>query len=133
MFPDGTDIVRLSPHETNEWHPSVNNAGMIVYTRWDYVDRGHSQAHHAWTTTPDGRDPREVNGNTRMRWGSGPLMEMNVRAIPGTEKYVATAAPHHGWACGALILIDPTVVDDGEMSCIRRITPEQPFAETEAG
>ena len=98
MFADGSDIVQLSPHETNEWHPSVNHAGMIVYTRWDYVDRGHSQAHHAWTTTPDGRDPREVNGNTRLRWGSGPLMEMNVRSIPGSQKYVATAAPHHGWA-----------------------------------
>ena len=133
MFADGSDIVQLSPHETNEWHPSVNHAGMIVYTRWDYVDRGHSQAHHAWTTTPDGRDPREVNGNTRLRWGSGPLMEMNVRSIPGSQKYVATAAPHHGWACGSFVLIDPTVPDDGEMSCIRRLTPEQPFAESEAG
>ncbi|MBP5321395.1 MAG: PD40 domain-containing protein, partial [Kiritimatiellae bacterium] len=49
MFDDGSDIVRLSHHETNEWHPSVNNDGMIAYTRWDYVDRGAGQAHHAWT------------------------------------------------------------------------------------
>ncbi|MBC8373489.1 MAG: NPCBM/NEW2 domain-containing protein, partial [Planctomycetes bacterium] len=51
MNGDGTDIVRLSHHETNEWQPSVDNNGMIVYTRWDYVDRGFNQAHHPWLTT----------------------------------------------------------------------------------
>jgi len=131
MFPDGTDIVRLSHHETNEWHPSVNNDGMIVYTRWDYVDRGSGQAHHAWTCFPDGRDPRELNGNTRLHANTTPKMEMNVRQIPGSGKYVATATPHHGWAAGSLILIDPSVPDDGEMSAVRRITPEQPFPESE--
>ena len=131
MFPDGTDIVRLSHHETNEWHPSVNDDGMIVYTRWDYVDRGSGQAHHAWTCFPDGRDPRELNGNTRINAKTTPRMEMNIRQIPGTRKYVSTAAPHHGWAAGSLIVIDPSVPDDGEMSAIRRITPEQPFPEAE--
>ena len=131
MFDDGTDIVRLSHHETNEWHPSVNSDGMIVYTRWDYVDRGSGQAHHAWTCFPDGRDPRELNGNTRINANTTPRMEMNIRQIPGSRKYVSTATPHHGWAAGSLIVIDPTVPDDGEMSAIRRITPEQPFPEAE--
>ena len=131
MFDDGTDIVRLSHHETNEWHPSVNSDGMIVYTRWDYVDRGSGQAHHAWTCFPDGRDPRELNGNTRINAKTTPRMEMNIRQIPGSRKYVSTAAPHHGWAAGSLIVIDPSVPDDGEMSAIRRITPEQPFPEAE--
>ena len=131
MFDDGTDIVRLSHHETNEWHPSVNSDGMIVYTRWDYVDRGSGQAHHAWTCFPDGRDPRELNGNTRINAKTTPRMEMNIRQIPGSRKYVSTATPHHGWAAGSLIVIDPSVPDDGEMSAIRRITPEQPFPEAE--
>jgi len=131
MFDDGTDIVRLSHHETNEWHPSVNSDGMIVYTRWDYVDRGSGQAHHAWTCFPDGRDPRELNGNTRINANTTPRMEMNIRQIPGSRKYVSTATPHHGWAAGSLIVIDPSVPDDGEMSAIRRITPEQPFPEAE--
>ena len=52
--PDGSDITCLSYHESNEWSPSVDPDGMIVYTRWDYVDRGFSQAHHPWVTTPDG-------------------------------------------------------------------------------
>ena len=131
MFDDGEDIVRLSHHETNEWHPSVNNDGMIVYTRWDYVDRGAGQAHHAWTCFPDGRDPRELNGNTRLHADTTPKMEMNVRQIPGSRKYIATATPHHGWAAGSFIMIDPAVPDDGEMSAVRRVTPEQAFPESE--
>jgi len=36
MRADGSDIRMMSPHETNEWHPSVTHDGMILYTRWDY-------------------------------------------------------------------------------------------------
>jgi hypothetical protein len=46
MKPDGSDLIPIDFHETNEWQPSVDNHGMIVYTRWDYVDRDHSAAHH---------------------------------------------------------------------------------------
>ena len=132
MFPDGSDIVQLSPHETNEWHPSIDHDGMILYTRWDYVDRGFSQAHHLWRTTPDGRDPRAVNGNTREKHsGSSPLMEMSGRAVPGSRLYSAVAAPHHGCAYGSIILVDPAKRDDDRMSQVRRVTPEQPLPESE--
>ena len=55
MNPDGSDIILLSYHETHEWQPSVTNDGMLVYTRWDYVDRDTNVAHHIWTCFPDGR------------------------------------------------------------------------------
>ena len=58
MAADGSDITCLSFHETNEWHPSVTNDGMIIWTRWDYVDRHGCTAHMPWITTLDGRDPR---------------------------------------------------------------------------
>ncbi len=131
MFPNGSDIVQLSAHETNEWHPSVDNDGMILYTRWDYVDRGHSQAHHLWRTTPDGRDPRAVNGNERDKVKKTPFLQATARAIPGSRRYVAVAGPHHGTAFGSLILVDPAREDDGDMNQIRRVTPEQPFPESE--
>ena len=131
MFEDGTDIVRLSPHETNEWQPSVDNNGMIAYTRWDYVDRGFNQAHHAWTTFPDGRDARVINGNTHSSLRTAPMMEMDVRAVPGSPKYVATASGHHTEARGSVLLIDPTVADDDAMSQVKRVTPDQLFPEAE--
>ena len=131
MFDDGTDIVRLSPHETNEWQPSVDNSGMIVYTRWDYVDRGFNQAHHAWTTFPDGRDARTINGNNHASLRTAPMMQMNVRAVPDSPKYVATAAGHHTEARGSILMIDPTVADDDAMSQVKRVTPDQLFPEAE--
>ncbi len=133
MNADGSDITVLSPHETNEWHPSVDRNGMIVYTRWDYVDRGFHQAHHPWITTPDGRDSRSVHGNFNLVQGCLPLMEMDVRAIPGSRRYVSTTAAHHGQAYGSLILIDPTVADDNAMAPVKRLTPEIPFPEAEGG
>ena len=132
MFPDGTDITCLSPHETNEFGPSVDANGMIVYTRWDYVDRGFNQAHHVWITYPDGRDPREFNGNTRTSEWVGPHAEHTVRQIPGSRRYVATAAGHHTLMRGSLIVIDPAVPDDDAMSAVKRLTPDQLFPESEA-
>jgi len=133
MNADGSDIVCISPHETNEWHPSVNHDGLIVYTRWDYVDRGHSQAHHPWITTPDGRDARALQGNFGRSMGARPFMELDVRAIPGSHRYVATAAAHHGQSYGSLVLIDPRIPDDDAMAPLRRLTPEVRFPEAEGG
>jgi Hydrazine synthase alpha subunit middle domain len=125
----GGDLVRLSSHESHEWHPSVDHDGQIVYTRWDYVDRGGVQAHNPWVTTPDGRNPRAIQGNYKKYRDAGPDMEVNVRAIPGARRYVATAAPHHGQAYGSFIVIDPEMPDDDAMASVRRLTPEVGFPE----
>jgi hypothetical protein len=132
MAPDGSDIICISFHETHEWHPSVNNNGMIVYTRWDYVDRDTNIAHHIWTCFPDGRDPRSFHGNYPVKRESRPWMEMSIRAIPGSHRYVATTGSHHGNAFGSLILIDPRLEDDRAMAQLTRLTPDTPFPEAEA-
>ncbi len=131
MMPDGSDIQQLSWHDTNEWHPSVNHDGMLVYTRWDYVDRDSDIAHHLWFCYPDGRDPRSMHGNYPDRRSDRPWMEMSIRAVPGSHKYTAVAAPHHGEAYGSLILIDQSLPDDRAMSQIKRITPLSAFPESE--
>ncbi|MBI9016190.1 MAG: NPCBM/NEW2 domain-containing protein [Phycisphaerae bacterium] len=131
MNADGSDIVCLSPHETNEWHPSVNNDGMIIYTRWDYVDRGFNQAHHPWITSPDGRDARSIHGNFKEKQQDNPVMEMDVRAIPGSHKYVATATAHHGQAYGSLIMIDPNIRDDNKMGPLTKLTLDAKFPEAD--
>jgi hypothetical protein len=131
MMPDGTDIQQLSWHDTNEWQPSVNHDGMLVYTRWDYVDRDSDIAHHLWFCYPDGRDPRSMHGNYPDRRSSRPWMEMSIRAVPGSHKYTAVAAPHHGEAYGSLVLIDQSLPDDRAMSQVKRITPLSAFPESE--
>jgi len=152
MEADGSDIVPLSYHETNEWQPSVNHKGMIVYTRWDYVDRWWASAHHMWMSFPDGRDPRNFHGNYPLPWsafpedlqpeqygqnklGNGrvlrPDVEISFRAVPGSPKYTATAVGHHQGFSGSLVIVDPRIRDDGRMGQAKRITPEYGFPEVE--
>lgn len=134
--PDGSDLIQLSWHDTEEWDPSVNNNGMVVYTRWDYLDRDFHIAHHLWTCYPDGRDPRAPHGNYPFphstleadRWEDGrawrPWGEYNIRAIPGSDKYIAIAGGHHHTGVyGAPILIDTSIPDDDKTSQVKRITP----------
>ncbi|MBL7220952.1 MAG: hypothetical protein ISS69_12610 [Phycisphaerae bacterium] len=157
MEADGSDIITLSYHETNEWQPSVNNRGMIVYTRWDYLDRDWSTAHHHWQCYPDGTDPRSYHGNYPLplsampegvkpsQYGQKderllrgrylrPDVEISYRAIPATvSKYTAAAVGHHMGFSGSLVLVDTNVPDDGKMSQVKRITPLYPFPEVERG
>jgi hypothetical protein len=145
MKEDGSDLYPIDYHETNEFHPSIDNNGMLVYTRWDYVDRDHNGAHHMWHCAPDGRNPRSYHGNYALplstvegsKWPEGinmrPWAEYNCRAIPGSDKYIATAGPHHGQAFGSLVMIDIKIPDDNKMSQVKRITPDYKFPESETG
>jgi hypothetical protein len=133
MNSDGTDMVTLSWHETNEWNPSVTHDGSIVYTRWDYVDRGACIAHHPWLTSIDGRDARSIHGNYPVGGDRTvrPDTEMEIRAIPNSPRFVATAAPHHGHTTGSLVIFDPRIKDDDRMGAVKRLTPETSFPESE--
>jgi len=154
MEPDGSDLIIISYHETNEWSPTVSHYGKLVYTRWDYVDRHWGVAHHYWESYPDGRDPRNFHGNyplphsaftkdaTPKDYGKRgfvygrrlrPDAELSFRPIPGSQKYTGTAVGHHQGFSGSLILLDPRIPDDGKMAQLKRITPEYTFPEVEHG
>jgi hypothetical protein len=130
MKPDGSDAVQLSWHETGEWAPSVGNDGMLVYTRWDYVDRHFEFSHDLWTCYPDGRDPRAPHGNypgSDKRTPRPPAVEVGLRAVPGRQGlYVASTGGRHQTR-GGLILIDTSVPDDRGVRQIRLVTPEAGF------
>lgn len=123
--PETKKIAQLSYHETNEMQPSIDNDGLIVYTRWDYIDRDYNAAHHMWTCYPDGRDPRAPSGNYPLPhvWGGAkkrgwrPNSHGAIRAIPEiNNKYIAIAANHHSMAPGKLIVLNTQIPDDGMMS-----------------
>ena len=59
--------------------------------------------------------------------------EWGIRAVPESQRYVATAGPHHGQPYGSLVLIDLCQVDDDGMSQVTRITPDARFPESEVG
>lgn len=134
--PDGSDRYQISFHETSELHPSVDNTGNLTYTRWDYVDRDWSIAHHLWHCGIDGTDPRSYHGNyplphstlTGSSWLDGrkqrPWAEFFCRAIPGTtSKYLGVAGRHHKVPGGPLIIINTAIEDDNKMSQVTMVTP----------
>lgn len=127
MNQDGSEVQTVSYHETQEWDPAVLNDGRVVYTRWDYVDRDAVHYQQLWVTRPDGTAPAAFYGNNTLN----PVGVWEARAIPGSCRIMATAAPHHGMTAGSIILVDPTVAIDG-LEPLTRLTPEVPFPESES-
>jgi hypothetical protein len=128
MAADGSGLRRLSDHETHEWHPSVLNDGSLLYTRWDYVDRHTNLAHSLWQCRPDGSAPMAVFGNynyDRKPWGL-----WWARPIPDSQRIIAVAGAHHGYAYGSLVMVDPLRAFDGQ-TALTRLTPDVDFPEAE--
>lgn len=156
MKPNGADVYPISYYETSEWQMSVDNDGMIVYTRWDYTDRDDCLGSHFWICYPDGRDPRAPHGNYPQPWHTFadnehgdhnaqsyrpacscmesrlPMTEMGIRAIPGSTRYLLTAAPHHGESFGAICRLDLAAGDEYGHGDLTRLTPYAPYPESEA-
>jgi hypothetical protein len=145
MNDDGSDITPLSYFEASEWAPSVDHRGMLVYSRWDYVDRENGLGSKFWTCYPDGRNPRAPHGNYPHPYSVqpeykgpqegtrplGPCSEMHFRAVPNSPRYVFTGVPHHGASFGPLALLDPRIRDRGTMNQITQITADQRFPESQ--
>jgi len=126
MNGDGTGIRTVSYHETQEWDPAVLNDGRVIYTRWDYVDRNAVYYEQLWTVRPDGTAPAAFYGNNTFN----PVGVWEARAVPGSNRVMATAAAHHAMTAGSIILLDVTRGIDG-LEPITRLTPEALFPEGE--
>jgi hypothetical protein len=103
MNGDGTALGMLSQGALSESTPSVMSDGRILYTRWEYVDKGVIAVQALWAMRPDGSGTSEIYGNDREM----PPVLIHGRAIPGVEHlFVATATMHHPFAVGPILLID---------------------------
>ncbi|MBT3285965.1 MAG: hypothetical protein HN380_01370 [Victivallales bacterium] len=122
----GRNIRAMSFGEANEWDPSMLADGRIIWTRWDYINRHDTIYQSLWTTRPDGTGTAHFYGN----YTRNPCNILESRAIPGSRKVVGTAAAHHAYTAGSIIVIDPAKGEDGP-DPIERITPEIAFPETE--
>ncbi|MBM3999344.1 MAG: hypothetical protein FJ297_07375 [Planctomycetes bacterium] len=123
---DGTKIRALSFGEANEWDPVVMPDGLVLWTRWDYINRPVIPTMGIWTTRPDGTSPAHYFGN----YTPNPCRICQTRPIPGSHRVVATTAGHHTIHAGSLILIDRSIAEDG-LDAITRLTPEAAFPESE--
>lgn len=105
---DGTDLYRISWHETNVRRPVVANDGRIVFSRWDYIDRQAYSAQSFWIMNPDGTDPRAPHGNyIEDDKPFHPISETDIRPVPNTSgKFMGIEGGHHTAYRGNLVVID---------------------------
>ncbi|MDR2757605.1 MAG: hypothetical protein LBC20_18095 [Planctomycetaceae bacterium] len=89
--PEGTNIRKLSGSAVSESSPVCLSDGRILYTRWEYVDKGSVSVKCLWSMRPDGTATSEVFGNNIAL----PPTFIYGREIPDLSGwFVFTGAPH---------------------------------------
>jgi hypothetical protein len=100
---DGRYLRRLSYDQVHTNYPTVTPDGRVIYTRWDYSDRGQIYPQGLFQMNPDGTGQTEVYGNNS--WF--PTTILHARAIPDSNKIVCIFTGHHTRQKGWLGVIDP--------------------------
>ncbi|MDP7289255.1 MAG: hypothetical protein QGH94_14820, partial [Phycisphaerae bacterium] len=90
---DGKNIYVVSRNSECDYTPSILNDGRVLYTRWEYTDKGLWRVQSLWTMHTDGTNVRHFWGNQ----SPYPDMLIEARAIPGSKKVIFIGAGHHMW------------------------------------
>jgi len=102
---DGRHLRRLGFDQVHTVFPTVTEDGRVLYTRWDYNDRGQIFPQALFQMNPDGTGQTEFYGNNS--WF--PTTIAHARGIPGSRKVVAILCGHHSSQAGKLAVIDPAL------------------------
>jgi hypothetical protein len=100
---DGRYMRRVGFDQVHTIFPTVTDDGRVLYTRWEYSDRGQIFPQPLFQMNPDGTNQREFYGNNS--WF--PTNIIHARKIPGSPKVLAVVTGHHRPAHGKLAIIDP--------------------------
>lgn len=122
MDAEGHHMRPLSFASLSEWAPSVMRDGRIIWTRWEYLDKGADFSQTLWSIHPDGTQPELVFGNTIIQ----PNGYACGREVPGTSEICCTLVSHFGDLNGPIALLDPS---QGRFNpqAITSLTPEVPW------
>jgi hypothetical protein len=119
MDADGGHMRCVSGNTSNEFTPAMMPDGRVLYTRWEYVDKGCGDVQSLWSMFPDGSHSAHVYKNNVRR----PATLIDGRCIPGSHRIVATGAPHMPLAVGPVVLID-THITQLTPAAMSDLTPE---------
>ena len=100
---DGRYLRRLGYDQVHTNYPQLLDDGRVIYTRWEYNDRGQIFPQPLFQMNPDGTSQSEFYGVNS--WF--PTTILHARGIPGTQKVVAVLSGHHCAQRGKLAIIDP--------------------------
>jgi hypothetical protein len=101
--PEGRFLRRLGFDQVHTVYPQVMDDGRVIYTRWDYNDRGQIFVQPLFQMNADATGQTEFYGNNS--WF--PTTIAHARGIPGTQKVLAILCGHHTPQAGKLAVIDP--------------------------
>jgi len=119
MDREGGNVRRLSANYLNDFTPSIDAAGRILYTRWEYVDRPAIPIQSLWSINPDGTGLSGVFGNRVL----SPATFMEAKRIPGTNQLLCVLTSHGGPCRGAIGIIERRFGPNSQQG-IRNLTPE---------
>ena len=102
MDADGKNMRCVSAGPISEIAPALMEDGRIVYTRWEYLDKGIGNGQSVWAIRPDGSGVDHVYKNNTIL----PAAMINTRGIPNSRKLITVGAPHMGLSVGPVILVD---------------------------
>ncbi|MDR2754778.1 MAG: hypothetical protein LBC20_03645 [Planctomycetaceae bacterium] len=125
-FPDTKTITQISFNDVSEWFPAMSPSGLLLFARWDYIDRDAVTHQNLWSMRPDGTNPAAIWGNAAPK----PHCMFQAKPIGDTNKIVFIASAHHSITAGPICIVDPSV-DANSLDAVTRITPEA-FPEAES-
>ena len=99
---EGRFLRRVSVDQVTVNYPKVLQDGRVVYTRWDYNDRGHIYVQPLFQMNADGTGQTEFYGNNSYF----PTVALHSRGTPGGDKVVCILGGHHAYQQGKLAVID---------------------------
>jgi hypothetical protein len=102
MDADGKNVRQLSKSPVNETSPTILSDGRVLYTRWEYVDKGLGNGAGIWAIRPDGTGVEHIYKNNTV-WPAG---MSGSREIPGSKRIVTIGGGHHFNAVGSVVLVD---------------------------
>jgi len=119
MDANGENMRCISGAQVNELAPCLLDDGRVVYTRWEYIDKGFGNVQSLWAVRPDGSGSDHVYKNMVVRPGA----MINACSIPNSRKMATIGIGHHGGLSGPMIVLD-TRRHRRTADAMTNITPE---------
>lgn len=110
VHPDGTGMIQLGVNTLMDGHAFVMENGLVLYDRWEYVDRNFGDAQGLWLVNPDGTKHTVYYGNNT----GSPGAIIDARQIPGTDLVVCIFSSCHDLPWGSVAILDRKKGVDGE-------------------
>jgi hypothetical protein len=112
---DGKYMRRLGFDQVHTNYPTVTPDGRILYTRWEYNDRGQYWPQNLFQMKPDGTAQTALYGNNS--WF--PTSMLHSRGIPNSNGKVMFIAAGHGTPqSGRIAIVDPAIASEEEAGVI---------------